>query len=36
MVQDHEMDLEGCHVDQDRKNDETANTSTPVLRLISL
>ena len=36
MIQNHEVDFERRHVDEDREYDETCNTSDPVSKLIPL
>ncbi len=36
MVQDHEVNFERCHENEDREDDKTRYTSTPVFQLISL
>ena len=36
MVQDEEMDLERCHIDEDRQDDETPYACAPMSALIAL
>ena len=36
VVEDQEMDLERCHVDQERKDDQTRNTGSPMPDLVTL